>query len=457
MNENEMDHMNDHPPTSSTEPSAPAPAPAFPPAPRTAPRRSSPWSELGRLVAAVAIGAIVGASVMGAAGRGGISLPSPAVAVLGQTSRASQNSNAATAAIKAVIQKANDEQAQAIANNDPSVMRDTATTSHYQDLVQTNEQLTSAGITSIKLVNLRWGTISVSGSNAKATTYETWQSTFSDGSTDRSTDQNDYTLVLQNGKWVVSGDDQPGQSGTGSTQPTAPDPNIAPISPGRNTSSNWSGYAATGGTFTSVTGTWTVPDPKASTAGADATWVGIGGVTSHDLIQAGTEATITGSGSARYDAWIELLPRSQQIVPLTVSPGDSVTVTITQQQGSDWLVSLKDTTTGRDYSTTVTYASTNSSAEWVEEAPSGGPRILPLDDFGSVRFTDATATANGKTLTIAQANGQALTMINAARQPLAQPSALGSDGASFTVTRTAASSNVLPSRGFGRGGFGDGG
>ncbi|MDE3193540.1 MAG: hypothetical protein KGN00_07630 [Chloroflexota bacterium] len=436
--------MNSYPP-SSIEPSEAAPAPAFPPAPRT-PHRS-PWSELGRLVAALAVGLIVGVSVMGAASRGGLSLPSPAVAVLGQTSRASQNSDAAVAAIKDVIQKANDEQAQAIANNDPGVMRDTATPSHYQELIQTNQDLTSAGITSIKLTNLRWGTISVSGSNAKATTYETWQSTFSDGSIDRSTDQNDYSLVLQNGKWVVSGDDQPGQGDTGSTQPSAPNPNVAPISPGRNTSSNWSGYAATGGTFTSVTGTWTVPDPSATTAGADATWVGIGGVGSHDLIQAGTETTVTGAGSARFDAWIEMLPRSQQIVPLTVSPGDSVTVTITQQQGDQWAVSLKDNTSAQTYDTTVTYASTNSSAEWVEEAPSGGRRILPLDDFGTVSFSAARATANGKTLTVAQANGRALTMINSAHQPLAQPSALGSDGSSFTITRTAASSNVAPAGG----------
>lgn len=427
---------------SSTEPSEP-PAPAFPPAPRTPPRR--PWSELGRLVAAVAVGAIVGASVMGASGRG-ISLPSPAIAVLGQSSRASQNSDAAAAAIKDVIQRANDEQAQAIANNDPSVMRDTATPSHYQDLVQTNDQLTSAGITSIKLLKLEWGTISVSGSNAKATTYETWQSTFSDGSIDRSRDQNDYTLVLQNGKWLVSGDDQPSQDGsTGSTVPSAPDPNVAPVSPSRDTSSNWSGYAAAGGTFTSVTGTWTVPDPSTTSAGADATWVGIGGVSSHDLIQAGTETTMSGRSSARFDAWIELLPRSQQIVPLTVSPGDSVTVTIAQQQGDQWLISMKDSTTGGDYSTIVTYASTNSSVEWVEEAPSGGRRILPLDDFGSVRFTDAKTTANGKTMTVAQAGGRPLTMINGARQPLAQPSPLGSDGSSFTITRTAASSNVVPS------------
>ncbi len=57
---------------------------------------------------------------------------------------------------------------------------------------------------------------------------------------------------------------------------------------GQNTSHNWSGYAAKSGTYTGVTGTWTVPVPGINrTPGVGATWVGIGGVTSHDLIQAG--------------------------------------------------------------------------------------------------------------------------------------------------------------------------
>src|SRR5579862_3178597 len=60
-----------------------------------------------------------------------------------------------------------------------------------------------------------------------------------------------------------------------------------------NDSSNWAGYAAQGGTFTGVTGTWTVPAPTADATttyatriAADATWVGIGGVSTRNLIQA---------------------------------------------------------------------------------------------------------------------------------------------------------------------------
>ena len=44
---------------------------------------------------------------------------------------------------------------------------------------------------------------------ATATSYETWVTTFSDSTTMQSTDTNVYTLVQQNGSWVVQ-DDQHG-------------------------------------------------------------------------------------------------------------------------------------------------------------------------------------------------------------------------------------------------------
>src|SRR5580693_2390477 len=60
---------------------------------------------------------------------------------------------------------------------------------------------------------------------------------------------------------------------------------------GANKSYNWAGYTASGGNFTSVTGTWDIPQISGSASpSADATWVGIGGVTTQDLIQAGTQA-----------------------------------------------------------------------------------------------------------------------------------------------------------------------
>src|SRR5690348_216755 len=56
-------------------------------------------------------------------------------------------------------------------------------------------------------------------------------------------------------------------------------------------SSNWSGYAVTGSTYSSVTAKWTVPSVAASRkATYSSDWVGIDGFNNSDLIQTGTES-----------------------------------------------------------------------------------------------------------------------------------------------------------------------
>src|SRR5438445_3920613 len=102
-------------------------------------------------------------------------------------------------AIQQVIQRGDEEQAQAFASNDPSVMQDTSTSDFYQTQVSTNQDLHSNGVTDIKLLNIDWGPISVNGSSATATAFETWSTTYSDGTTEQSRDRNVYTLVTQNG------------------------------------------------------------------------------------------------------------------------------------------------------------------------------------------------------------------------------------------------------------------
>ena len=353
----------------------------------------------------------------------------------------SSTDTAAVAAVKDVVRRANEAQVQAFARNDPTLMRATATSSYYQELVQTNQGLQSGGAQSIALVKLEWVDVTVSGTTANAVTNETWRTTYTDGSVSDSTDRNEYTLVLQAGAWKISADVQP------TTQIITPGAGTAPsvTQPGpaasvTSSSSNWSGYAASGGTFTSVTATWTVPTVTATSSGADATWVGIGGLTSNDLIQAGTQAMVDGSGTVEYSSWIEMLPQSSRNVPLSVSAGDSVTVTIAQQTGNDWLITMKNNTTKGTYSVTVQYSSSNSSAEWVQEAPSVGRGLVSLDQFGTVQFSGASAVRDGKTMSLSALGAKAITMINGLGQAIAQPSTIATDGSSFTVARTDATS-----------------
>lgn len=343
-------------------------------------------------------------------------------------------------AVKQAIERSNQAQADAFNAKNDAAMKLYATDSFYQQLVRTNQGLRSSGVTAIALLATEYRDVSVDGSNAKATTLETWRSTYQDGSTDENTARNDYTLVLDGRAWKVAGDDQPSGVERPGTQP-ATDIGTPAAARTVSTSSNWSGYAASGGSFTSVTGTWTVPSVTATTSGADATWVGIGGVDSRDLIQAGTQATVSG-GVVQYDAWIEMLPASSRPVQLAVTAGDSVTVTLTEKSPGQWTITIKNNTTGGRYATTVSYDSTRTSAEWVEEAPSVGRETLALDEFGRVTFTGASAIRDGRTLGLMDLGADAITMINGSRQTLAQPSVIGADGASFTVTRTGAQSTT---------------
>jgi len=155
----------------------------------------------------------------------------------------------------------------------------------------------------------------------------------------------------------------------------------------------------------------------------------------------GTEEEVA-SGQVQYSAWIETLPQASRTVPLAVHPGDSVTVSITEQRTGFWQIDFSNNTTGGSYSRTVQYSSTHSSAEWVEEAPSGRGGTVPLADFGSVAFTNASATQNGQDLNLAQARAEPITMINGSNQPIATTSSVAADGAGFTVTRTQNAANA---------------
>jgi hypothetical protein len=390
-------------------------------------------------------------------------------------------------AIQQVIQQANAEQVQALASGDSSVMSDTATADHLQELQQINDDLVSGGVHDIKLTRLEWGPVTVNGNSATATTYETWTMHFQDGTTQASRDTNLYTLVQDNGAWKIQSNDHP-DSGTttpsapvaptrpnpsapsqvipgfpspfitipgpgttqpspGTTSPTSPQPRVTPS---QDTSHNWSGYATTDGKFTAVSGTWTVPQVNSNGAsGVGATWVGIGGVTSHDLIQAGTEETDMGSGRVQYSAWVETLPQASRPVRFSVHPGDSVTVSINEQSTNNWQISFNNNTTGQTYQTSMRYTSSHSSAEWVVEAPSSGNGILPLDNFGTVSFSGASATENGQSANLSQSHAQPITMLSGAGQALAVPSSIGGDGSSFSVSRTNAPATA-PSTGRGR-------
>ncbi|MDB5167589.1 MAG: Peptidase family [Candidatus Saccharibacteria bacterium] len=203
------------------------------------------------------------------------------------------------------------------------------------------------------------------------------------------------------------------------------------------TSTNWSGYLATTGSFTSISGTWTVARPtgNGTSTTSDAAWIGIGGVSTADLIQVGTDNTVSASGAVTTSAFYELLPAvASPILTMIVQPGDSMQASLSDANGQ-WTIVITDLTNTQTFTKVVAYSSSLSSAEWIEEDPfyANGTQV-PFDTFGSVNFAGSLTTNNGTSVNLSGVGASKITMVNQAGTPIAVPSVIGNDGASFTVT-----------------------
>ncbi|MGN6169587.1 MAG: G1 family glutamic endopeptidase [Solirubrobacteraceae bacterium] len=205
-----------------------------------------------------------------------------------------------------------------------------------------------------------------------------------------------------------------------------------PAAGGTLPSTNWSGYAVRSSkhAISRATARFTVPTAGSPPAGFASTWVGVGGFSTQDLIQAGIGEQPT---TPHYFAWWEKLPNSA--VPInskSVAPGDRVAVTVAQISSRKWKISLTDT--GHwSLSKTVNYNSTRSSAEWILEAPTvGGVQTKLPGRLSTVMFRNkSTYVTNGATNTIAHGNPDKIIMVTSSGKREATPSALASNGQSF--------------------------
>jgi hypothetical protein len=159
-------------------------------------------------------------------------------------------------------------------------------------------------------------------------------------------------------------------------------------------STNWSGYAATTGTYTSVSASWTEPSGICSRGSQYSSfWVGLDGYSSSSVEQTGSDTDCSG-GRAVYYAWYEIYPSPSVSYSNTVRPGDQFNASVTYTGNNQFSLFIQDTTQGWSHTTMGTLAgAARSSAEVIVEAPccttSGG--ILPLADFGTVKITGSIA------------------------------------------------------------------
>ena len=192
-------------------------------------------------------------------------------------------------------------------------------------------------------------------------------------------------------------------------------------------STNWSGYAVTGGNgaFTSISASWTEPTGTCSGSRKYSSfWVGLDGFNSNSVEQTGSEVDCSGR-TALYYSWYEMFPAAPVNYTNTVRPGDHFTASVTFSGTSTYTLKISDTTQGWSHTTTKSQTGlARSSAEVITEAPSSSSGVLPLANFGTVTYS--ASAANGSSL-----GGQAPTqiiMINNAGTPKDSTSAINASG-----------------------------
>ena len=209
-------------------------------------------------------------------------------------------------------------------------------------------------------------------------------------------------------------------------------------------STNWSGYADTGSSFSDVSASCTQPGTTCSsrTESLAAFWVGIDGYSSDSVEQDGTMIECDNRTAYQY-TWWEMYPTNDvQIVGETAAAGDAITASVVRT-GTSYKLTVTDAThTADSFTKTETCSASScvdSSAEWIAEAPTGSSGVEPLADFGTWTASGADATEGTTAGTISSFTDDEITMVDSSGKTKALPGPLNSAGNGFSVTWEAAS------------------
>jgi Peptidase A4 family len=165
-------------------------------------------------------------------------------------------------------------------------------------------------------------------------------------------------------------------------------------------STNWAGYVVDGrnGSFNRASAAWV--EPVAHCAGVaghrySAFWVGLDGwlPSSGTVEQTGADSDCRGRVPSYY-GWFEFFPAAPVFFTNRIGAGDHMSASVTFHAPRTYVLELEDST--RHWVHTIVRTAANkarSSAEFIAEAPSletsTGPVVLPLANFGTMRWTGA--------------------------------------------------------------------
>jgi hypothetical protein len=268
---------------------------------------------------------------------------------------------------------------------------------------------------------------------------------------------------LSTNHWHRQVDVQPVPTSTASLTPTrrtVPQSSATPVQDVSLTvpqetqgSGNWAGYIvspkSSSHRYTSVSGSWTVPNITGNAQSIAAQWIGLGGVSSTDLLQMGTLEQFE-NGRPVAEVFWEKLPAAAQEV-MTVPFGSTIHASISKASGSTWNIAFTaHTPAGQTLSKTIpvkldaTYAKNiGTSAEWINEDPSDdNGNLYPLANTGEVQFN--STLVDGHALNNAENEVQPVALVSDTGRVLMVPSALALNGESFTTA------TVSTNTGYGR-------
>ena len=139
------------------------------------------------------------------------------------------------------------------------------------------------------------------------------------------------------------------------------------------------------------------------------------------------------SAPSATSAWYEMYPAPETMIPdMAITPGDTMTASVTTDGAGDFTLTLIDDTTGVSKTVSAHSAARGYSAEVIAEAPTDATTgtQYPLADFGTANFSNCTIDGEP----IADSAWRQIDMVDESSDtPLATPTTLGTDGASFSV------------------------
>jgi hypothetical protein len=198
------------------------------------------------------------------------------------------------------------------------------------------------------------------------------------------------------------------------------------------TSSNWSGYAAVGSKYKSVSASWVQPGVTC-TSGTQLAgfWVGLDGASDKTVEQTGDADQCSG-GAASYFAWYEMYPGGSHNYSSPVKPGDHMSASVTYTGGGNFTLKISDATQGWTHTVHKSLSSAKrSSAEIIIETPccTSSGHFYPLAHFAKVTLTNATVDGSA----IGDLSPTKITMVDQAGKHLDSISALSGNN-SFSAT-----------------------